>query len=200
MCQANSNTPPCPLDDESITNPLECPPLRWGLIGCGRVSHDFTQALKLIPTAKVVACSARSIESAKTFADKHNIPTYCKSSYLLVSFYFYIHFFVFFFSLTYIYFFLIFETDGSYDDLLKNEDVDIVYVGNVHAFRRSVGEKVLLANKHCLLEKPFTCNLEDAKYLIQLAKERNLFLLEVRTIYIRIYILPLTQYWITHAV
>ena len=80
MCQANSNTPPCPLDDESITNPLECPPLRWGLIGCGRVSHDFTQALKLIPTAKVVACSARSIESAKTFADKHNIPTYCKSS------------------------------------------------------------------------------------------------------------------------
>ena len=79
MCKGDSNSPPCPLDDASISNPLECPPLRWGLIGCGRVSHDFTQALKLLPSAKVVACSARSIESAKTFADKHNIPTYCKS-------------------------------------------------------------------------------------------------------------------------
>ncbi len=37
---------------------------------------------------------------------------------------------------------------------------------------------VLKANKHCLLEKPFTCSLADAQYLISLAKERNLFLME----------------------
>lgn len=37
-----------------------------------------------------------------------------------------------------------------------------------------------MANKHCLLEKPFTVTTEDAKYLINLAKERNLFLMEVR--------------------
>lgn len=68
--------------------------------------------------------------------------------------------------------------DGSYDDLLKDENVDVVYVGNVHAFRRSIGEKCLMANKHTLLEKPFTCSKEDAEYLIGLAKERNLFLME----------------------
>ena len=71
-------TPPPPLDDPSISNPLECPSLRWGLIGCGRISHDFTQALKLLPTAKVVACSARSIDSAKAFAEKHGIEKSCK--------------------------------------------------------------------------------------------------------------------------
>ena len=70
------------------------------------------------------------------------------------------------------------NTDGSYDDLLKNDTVQCVYVGNVHAFRRSVGEKCLLANKHVLLEKPFACKSEDAEYLIGLAKERDLFLME----------------------
>jgi len=137
--------PPPPLDDPSVSNPLDCPPLRWGIIGCGRVSHDFTQALKHVPTASVVACAARSEDSAKAFAQKHKIQRYY----------------------------------GSYDDLLADEAVDIVYVGNMHSFRRSVGEKCLMANKHTLLEKPFTCSLEDARYLVDLARERNLFFMEV---------------------
>lgn len=140
--------PPPPLDDPTINNPLECPPLRWGLIGCGRVSHDFAQALKHLSTASVVACAARSEDDAKAFAEKHNIGRYY----------------------------------GNYDELLKDDDVDIVYVGNIHLFRRSIGEKCLLANKHALLEKPFTCTAEDARYLANLAKERNLFLMEVRPI------------------
>lgn len=69
--------------------------------------------------------------------------------------------------------------DGSYDDLLKDDAVDVVYVGNMHSARRSVGEKCLMANKHTLLEKPFACSLEDARYLVNLAKERNLFFMEV---------------------
>jgi len=141
---ARTQHPPPPLDDPSTTDPLECPPLRWGLLGCGRVSHDFCQALKHLPSASVVACAARSIDSSKSFAATHSIN----------------------------------RAYGSYDELLKDDDVDIVYVGNIHAFRRSIGEKCLMANKHTLLEKPFTCNAQDAEYLIQLAKERNLFLME----------------------
>jgi hypothetical protein len=72
------SVPPGPLDDPTVSDPLECPPLKWGLIGCGRVSHDFTQALKHLPSQSVVACSARSEESAKEFAEKHNIQSYCK--------------------------------------------------------------------------------------------------------------------------
>ena len=69
--------------------------------------------------------------------------------------------------------------DGSYDDMLKDPNVDIVYVGNVHSFRRETGEKCLKANKHVLLEKPFACSVADGEYLIGLAKERNLFIMEV---------------------
>ncbi|KAI2512797.1 oxidoreductase [Fragilaria crotonensis] len=138
------SAPPPPLDDPSISNPLECPPLRWGLIGCGRVSHDFTQALKHLPNASVVACAARSVDDAKEFAEKHGIARYY----------------------------------GGYDELLDDANVDIVYVGNIHIYRRSIGEKCLLANKHALLEKPFTCTAEDARYLVNLARERNLFFME----------------------
>jgi dihydrodiol dehydrogenase / D-xylose 1-dehydrogenase (NADP) len=132
------------MDDPSVKDPLQCPPLRWGMLGCGRVSHDFTQALKYLPSQTVVACSARSEDSAKKFAEKHGINKYY----------------------------------GSYDAMLQDPEVDIVYVGNVHSLRRSTGERCLLANKHVLLEKPFACSVEDGEYLIGLAKERNLFLME----------------------
>ena len=68
--------------------------------------------------------------------------------------------------------------DGSYDELIADENVDIVYVGNITSLRRKIGEKCLLGNKHVLLEKPFACSADDTKYLIGLAKERNLFLME----------------------
>ena len=96
---------PSPLDSPTLENPLECPPLRWGLIGCGRVSHDFTQALKHLPTARVVACSARDISRAKEFAEKHGIE----------------------------------QAYGTYEELVNDPTVDIVYVGNVHAFRLKMG-------------------------------------------------------------
>lgn len=69
--------PPPPFDDNTVQGPLVCPPLRWGLIGCGRVCHDFTQALKYLPTAIVVACSARDAERAASFAKKHKIKKSC---------------------------------------------------------------------------------------------------------------------------
>ena len=141
---AEASIPPPPLDDPSVKDPLSCPPLKWGMLGCGRVSHDFCQALKHLPSQSIVACSARSADSAQAFAAKHNISKHY----------------------------------GSYDDMLKDEQVDIVYVGNVHSLRRSTGEKCLLANKHVLLEKPFACSVADAEYLISLAKERNLFMME----------------------
>ena len=63
--------------------------------------------------------------------------------------------------------------------MLKDPTVEIVYVGNVHSFRRETGEKCLKANKHVLLEKPFACSVADGEYLMGLAKERNLFIMEV---------------------
>lgn len=62
--------------------------------------------------------------------------------------------------------------------MLADPSVEIVYIGNVHAFRKETVTKSLKANKHVLVEKPFACSVEDGKYFIALAKERNLFIME----------------------
>lgn len=63
--------------------------------------------------------------------------------------------------------------DG-YDALLKDDSVDAVYVPLPPALHFEWGKKVLESGKHLFMEKPFTLNSEEAKILINLAKEKNL--------------------------
>jgi dihydrodiol dehydrogenase / D-xylose 1-dehydrogenase (NADP) len=136
-----------PLDDTAdMTDLLACPKLRWGILGCGRVSHDFCRAVStLVKSAELVACAtSNDVDRANAFAATFGIPT----------------------------------AYGSYERLVQDTTVDIIYVGNVHSFRRRDGEMCLNAGKHVLLEKPLACTIEDAQYLINLAQERKLFLME----------------------
>ena len=60
---------------------------------------------------------------------------------------------------------------GSYDELLKDDDVDIVYVGNIHAFRRSIGEKCLLgANSGLGISLGNNCVIEAGTYITAASK------------------------------
>ncbi|XP_037553492.1 trans-1,2-dihydrobenzene-1,2-diol dehydrogenase [Nematolebias whitei] len=49
---------------------------RWGICSAGKISHDFTVALKTLPAEdhQVVAVAARKLEDAQEFANKHGIP------------------------------------------------------------------------------------------------------------------------------
>jgi predicted dehydrogenase len=67
---------------------------------------------------------------------------------------------------------------GSYDDLLRDPDVDIVYIGTPHAFHHENMLACLHADKHVLCEKPLTLNAAQASECIALAREKNLFLME----------------------
>ncbi|ETM32868.1 hypothetical protein L914_19814 [Phytophthora nicotianae] len=49
-------------------------PLRWGILGCGRISHTFASNAKPLKTAIFHACAARSLDKAQEFAIKHDIP------------------------------------------------------------------------------------------------------------------------------
>ncbi|XP_073320828.1 trans-1,2-dihydrobenzene-1,2-diol dehydrogenase [Pagrus major] len=48
---------------------------RWGICGAGKISNDFTVALKSLPPGdhQVVAVAARKLENAQEFAKKHSI-------------------------------------------------------------------------------------------------------------------------------
>lgn len=68
------------------------------------------------------------------------------------------------------------ETD--YDTFLKNPEIETVYIGIANLVHYEYAKKALEANKHVILEKPFTVNSKEAKELAILAKEKNLFLWE----------------------
>lgn len=67
---------------------------------------------------------------------------------------------------------------GSYSELVKDPNVDIIYVATPHSHHYQNTMLCLLAGKHVLCEKAFTTNAEQTKKLIETAKEKKLFLME----------------------
>jgi predicted dehydrogenase len=67
---------------------------------------------------------------------------------------------------------------GSYDELLNDDDIDIVYVAVPHMFHLEVSSRVLKAGKAVLCEKPLTISVEDNKQLLDLAAQHQLYLME----------------------
>lgn len=67
---------------------------------------------------------------------------------------------------------------GSYEELVADPDVDIVYVATPHSAHYPQVRLALEAGKHVLVEKPFTVTAEQAGILVDLARDRGLVLLE----------------------
>jgi len=67
---------------------------------------------------------------------------------------------------------------GSYEALVADPDVDAVYVATPHPRHRADAELALRAGKPVLVEKPFTFTAAQARELVALARERELFLME----------------------
>jgi len=67
---------------------------------------------------------------------------------------------------------------GSYDELVHDPQVDIVYVASPHSEHHRQARLALQAGKPVLVEKAFTRNAAEAKDLINLAHANGLFLLE----------------------
>jgi hypothetical protein len=67
---------------------------------------------------------------------------------------------------------------GSYEELVADKDVDIIYVATPHSHHYQNAMLALEAGKNVLCEKAFTVNAAQAKKLVEKAKEKNLFLME----------------------
>lgn len=66
------------------------------------------------------------------------------------------------------------EIYDSYEQLLKRDDIDAVYVPLPPLLHFHWGKLVLENNKHLLLEKPFTTSEKDSVTLNTLAQQKNL--------------------------
>jgi predicted dehydrogenase len=45
--------------------------IQWGILGCGRIAHEFAQGLRNIPDAGLQACAAREGQRAASFAREY---------------------------------------------------------------------------------------------------------------------------------
>ena len=67
---------------------------------------------------------------------------------------------------------------GSYDALVADPDVDVVYIATPHAMHLDGARLALEAGKHVLCEKPLTLNVAQAEEMVRLAGEHDRFLME----------------------
>lgn len=119
-------------------------PLRWGVIGSGRIAATFTTDLDLTDSGRVVAVGSRHRDSADRFADRFGIP----------------------------------HRHGSYEGLVTDPDVDVVYVATPHPMHHANARLALDAGKPALVEKAFTMNATEARDLVATARAGGLFLME----------------------
>ena len=118
--------------------------VRWGILGAGSIAKKFSEGVKALPDAQLVAVGSRDQAKADAFADTFAIP----------------------------------HRHASYEALVNDADVDVIYVATPHPFHKEHSLLALNAGKAVLCEKPVTINAHELQEMVDTARAKNLFLLE----------------------
>ncbi|MEW1953107.1 Gfo/Idh/MocA family oxidoreductase [Terrabacter sp. NPDC080008] len=138
-------------------NPMEAPPLRWGILGTGWIAQRFCDAMLQHTRQRVVAVGSRTQQGADAFADDlvtRNAGVGTGSPVERA------------------------VPHGSYEALVADPDVDIVYVATLHHLHLPHGRLALEAGKATVVEKPMGLDRGEVAELQALASARRLFLME----------------------
>jgi predicted dehydrogenase len=124
-------------------------PLCWGVVATGTIARVVTPQLARLEDARLHAVSSRSRERAESFAAEFGFAR-------------------------------AFGDDGvpGYQQLVEDDEVDVVYVTTPHGQHFEVTRAALEAGKHVLVEKSFTVTAREAEALIDLSRDRGVFLME----------------------
>src|SRR4051812_2725095 len=135
-------------------NPLTIsarPRIGWGLIGAGGISDQLARALSWVPEARLVAVGSRDVAKARAFIDAPRGDEAPREPV---------------------------RAHGSYQALIDDPEVDVVYIGTPHPDHAPSMALALAAGKAVLCEKPFTVNGADAAAAVGLARRHGVFLME----------------------
>lgn len=127
------------------------PRIGWGLIGAGGISDQLARALSYVPEARLVAVGSRDVAKAQAFIAQ---PRGTEAASEPV------------------------RAHGSYQALVDDPGVDVVYIGTPHPDHIASMKLALAAGKAVLCEKPFTLNRREAEAAVALARRHGVFLME----------------------
>ena len=127
------------------------PRIGWGLLGTGGICDQHVRALSYVLEARLVAVGSRDAAKARAFIDAERGAEGPREAV---------------------------RAHGSYQALVDDPEVDVVYVGTPHPDHAPSMALALAAGKAVLCEKPFTVNRREAERAVALARRHGVFLME----------------------
>jgi len=130
--------------------------IRWGILATGGIAATFTKDLLIDPHTRGVSDIKHVVVAAASSSSADRAKKFleeCKVPAGAAAY-------------------------GSYDELVKDPNVDVIYVATPHSHHYQNTMLCLEAGKNVLCEKAFTTNAAQAKKLVETAKTKNLFLME----------------------
>ncbi|PVH82572.1 NAD(P)-binding protein [Cadophora sp. DSE1049] len=133
--------------------------VHWGILATGSIAKRFVKDLLISPQSRGVADikhqvtavgSSSSTQVADSFVSEQVLPGQNDPC----------------------------ATYGSYEDLVKDSNVDIIYIATPHSRHFQDAMLCLNAGKSVLIEKPLAVNARQASLLCETAQQKNLFLME----------------------
>lgn len=128
------------------------PALKWGIMGCGNISNGFIHSLRKCAQPNVVhaVAASNSAERARAFVADLQVP---KRETPIRAY-------------------------GTYEQLLSDPDIEIIYVGNLNETHCQWVCAALDHGKHVLCEKPMALSLAEAETIVKKAHQTGLFVME----------------------
>ncbi|PVH97146.1 NAD(P)-binding protein [Periconia macrospinosa] len=130
--------------------------IRWGILATGGIAQTFTKDLLVDPTTRGVTHIKHTVVAAASSSSQDRAQKFLKDVGAPSDA----------------------KAYGSYEDFVKQPDIDIVYIATPHSHHYQNAMLCLEAGKNVLCEKAFTVNAAQARALADKAKEKNLFLME----------------------
>lgn len=144
------------LPPSSRPDPAQVPGLRWGILGAGWIASEMARSLApgehSSTQQRVVAVGSRDLARAEAFVAEH-----CQghvAAHGPVRAY------------------------GSYEELVADPDVDVVYVASPHSEHLEHALLAVRAGKHVLVEKAFTADAAQARELVAAIRAAGVFGME----------------------
>ena len=120
----------------------------WGLIGPGRIAHQFADAVHQLPGSRLALVYGRDLARAEAFAAQWTRDGSAP------------------------------RCTADLQALLGDAGLDAIYIATPHAQHGAFIEACLAAGKPVLCEKPLVPHLAEGQRLVALAQTRNVFLME----------------------
>ncbi|MCA9211647.1 MAG: Gfo/Idh/MocA family oxidoreductase [Planctomycetales bacterium] len=119
---------------------------RWGILSTASISRKNWNSIRFAENATLTAVASRDVSKAQQYIQENQLSAAMPNEPTAF---------------------------GSYDELIKSDDVDAVYIPLPTALRKEWVIKAANAGKHVLCEKPCGCTVADLQEMLDACSRNN---------------------------